>query len=84
MRTVRLDGSAGTEGPDPDAQYWTTADVARYLGVNLGTVSSYRGRHQMPEPHGRIGSTPVWKPETIIAWQAERPRSRRAQQGIDA
>jgi hypothetical protein len=28
--------------PDHDAEWWTTSDVAAYLGVRVGTVSSYR------------------------------------------
>lgn len=27
--------------PDPDAEWWTTSEVAEYLGVQVGTVSSY-------------------------------------------
>ncbi len=28
--------------PDPDTDWWTTTDVANYLGVAIATVSSYR------------------------------------------
>jgi hypothetical protein len=44
------DNGAVTVQPDPDAEWWTTSDVAAYLGVRVGTVSSYRLREQMPAP----------------------------------
>lgn len=31
---------------DPDADYWTMADIADYLGVQLRTVHTYRLRGQ--------------------------------------
>jgi hypothetical protein len=76
----RLDGAAGAEGPDPEAPWWTTTDVARFLGVSVGTVSSYRGRQQMPAPLGKIGSSHVWTPASIMSWQSGRPRSRKAKE----
>ncbi|MET8908224.1 divalent-cation tolerance protein CutA [Micromonospora sp. NPDC004551] len=60
--------------PDPDAEWWTTSDVAEYLGVQIGTVSSYRNRNQMPEPDQTLGRTHLWRPETIINWHEGRPR----------
>jgi len=64
--------------PDPGAPWWTTTDVARYLGVHIGTVSSYRQRHQMPAPIGKVGSSHIWHPRAIVAWADDRPRSKRA------
>ncbi|MFI7541099.1 divalent cation tolerance protein CutA [Actinoplanes sp. NPDC049599] len=65
--------------PDPDAEWWTTSDVAEYLGVVIGTVSSYRNRGQMPEPTKTIGRTHLWSPSTIIAWNEGRsPRQQAA------
>lgn len=81
MTPVRLDGAAGVEGPDPKAPWWTTTDVARYLGVSVATVSSYRGRRQMPAPLGKIGSSHVWTPASIMSWQDDRPKSRKAKEG---
>jgi len=49
--------------------WWTTADVADYLGVHPGTISSYRARDQMPKPDRRIGRSWVWAPATIKAWR---------------
>jgi hypothetical protein len=60
--------------PDPTAQWWTTSDVAAYLGLRIGTVSSYRKRGQMPEPDMTVGRTHVWKPARIIEWHEGRPR----------
>ncbi len=63
-------------GPDPTGNWWTSTDVARYLGVHLRTVSAYRGRQQMPAPDGRIGQSWFWAPERIIKWnEQERPRA---------
>jgi hypothetical protein len=59
--------------PDPDTDWWTTTDVADYLGVTVGTVSSYRARGQMPAPDRTIGRTHVWTPRRIIEWHDQRP-----------
>lgn len=59
-----------------DQQWWTTTDVAEYLGVQVGTVSSYRQRGQMPPPDQTIGRTHMWAPSTIIGWQATRGGSK--------
>ncbi|MEU9509335.1 hypothetical protein AB0D32_24000 [Micromonospora sp. NPDC048170] len=53
-----------TAQPDPEAEWWTTKDVAAYLGIEPGAVSTYRKRGQMPAPDRTIGSrTHLWKPE---------------------
>jgi predicted DNA-binding transcriptional regulator AlpA len=59
--------------PDPNTDWWTTTDVANYLGVAIATVSSYRARGQMPEPDRTIGRTHVWSPRRIIEWHDNRP-----------
>ena len=61
------------ERPDPEADWWTVADVAAHLGVSVNTVSSYRSRQQMPDPDRMIGRTPVWAPTRIIQWNGQRP-----------
>ncbi len=61
---------------DPALQWWTTTDVATFLGVRVGTVSSYRKRGQMPAPDQTYGRTHLWRPETIIDWHRSRPRAR--------
>lgn len=60
--------------PDSRAEWWTTSDVAAYLGLRVGTVSSYRKRGQMPEPDMTVGRTHVWKPARIVEWHKGRPR----------
>lgn len=59
--------------PDLDADWWTIRDVADYLGVAPGTVTSYLGRAQMPPPEQRYARTPLWRPDTIVRWHAQRP-----------
>ena len=53
----------------------TVAGVAARLGVQRRTVEAYRHHIQygFPEPDGRLGRTPWWKPATIDAWQKARP-----------
>jgi predicted DNA-binding transcriptional regulator AlpA len=63
-----------TTRPDPDAEWWTTKDVAAHLGLHLSTISAYRQRGQMPAPDLTLGGKHAWKPATIIEWQAGRPR----------
>jgi predicted DNA-binding transcriptional regulator AlpA len=68
-------GDAGkVDEPDPGAEWWTTSDVAAYLGLRRGTVSSYRKRGQMPAPDNTVGRTHMWKPARIITWHKSRPR----------
>jgi len=59
--------------PSTQETYWNTTQVADYLRVNMGTVSSYRGRNQMPEPDVTVaGHIHLWRPATIVAWQENR------------
>jgi hypothetical protein len=60
--------------PQPDAEWWTTSDVAAFLGVRVGTVSSYRQRGQMPPPDMTLGRTHLWRPKRIMDWNKTRPR----------
>ena len=60
--------------PLADADWWTTADVAAYRGVQVGTISAYRQRGQMPGPDGWIGGRPAWRPDTITTWKPGRAR----------
>lgn len=60
-------------GPDLNAEWWTTSDVAAYLGVRPATVSTYRMRDQMPAPDQKLGRTQLWRPNTIIEWNESRP-----------
>ena len=53
-----------------------TDGVAALLGVAEATVRAYLAREQMPEPIVRLGRTPVWSRDQIVAWQATRTRVR--------
>jgi len=64
---------AETLTPSPDADWWTTTEVAAYLGVRPATVSTYRMRGQMPAPDRKLGRTQLWRPRTIIEWRESRP-----------
>ena len=63
-----------TARPDPAAEWWTTSDVAGYLGVQVSTVSNYRKRAQMPAPDLTVGRTHMWRPARVIEWHDSRPR----------
>jgi len=69
-----------TPQPDPEADWWTTTDVARYLGIQLGTVSTYVTRSQMPQPDRLYGRTRVWDPARVIEWHNSRPRAGKGKQ----
>jgi predicted DNA-binding transcriptional regulator AlpA len=60
--------------PNVGAEWWTTSDVAEYLGVQVATVSNYRKRGQMPEPDETVGRTHMWRPRRVIEWHEARPR----------
>ena len=72
--TIGENGPVTTTTPDPRAEWWTTSDVAAYLGISVATVSSYRRRAQMPAPDQTIGRTHVWRPERVTTWHQARPR----------
>jgi hypothetical protein len=56
---------------DPNADYWTIADVAAYWHVRPQTIRAYRsrGRGELPPADRSFGDSPVWKPATIIGFQ---------------
>ncbi|UXY28553.1 helix-turn-helix transcriptional regulator [Streptomyces sp. HUAS TT20] len=56
---------------DPNADYWTIAEVAEHWGVNEQTIRAYRsrGRGELPAPDKTFGRSPVWRPATIIRFQ---------------
>lgn len=63
--------------PDPEADYWTTADIAAYWGVKEKTVQTYLARRgekeEVPVPDTYFGRKAAWKPETIRTFQRKRP-----------
>lgn len=59
---------------DPRKEWWTIADFAAYWGVKPRTIHVYRtipGR--TPPEDDRFGSTPVWRPDTIIEFKRPGP-----------
>jgi predicted DNA-binding transcriptional regulator AlpA len=70
---LQSDGVPQAE-PELPEDWWTTEDVATYLGVSSSTVRAYLARNQMPEPDRRIGRMQLWRPKTIQHWHEKRPR----------
>ncbi len=70
-RTTR--STVGGVPADPNAEWWTIADVAEFLGVRDTTVSTYYLRGQMPQPDNRFARSPVWRPSTVVEWNRQRP-----------
>jgi predicted DNA-binding transcriptional regulator AlpA len=58
----------------PLGEYWTTREVAKFLGIAESTVRAYATRGKMPEPDAYVGATKVWRQQTIKEWAARRPR----------
>lgn len=52
--------------------YLTVADVAERLKVKPATVRRYLHKKDLPEPDTRAGQSPLWREETILAWEKER------------
>jgi predicted DNA-binding transcriptional regulator AlpA len=53
---------------DPDADYWTIADVADQWGVSEATIRTYRSRNrgELPPEDKIFGRSPAWRPATIL------------------
>jgi transposase len=54
-----------------------SSDVAKILGVGASTLSNWRARgraeNNLPDPdYVTTGGAPLWDPETVEAWIAER------------
>lgn len=54
-------------------RYLSTGEVAERVGVKPDTIHAYVTRGQMPAPDAVIGRLKGWLPETIDAWNANRP-----------
>jgi predicted DNA-binding transcriptional regulator AlpA len=57
--------------------WWTTKEVAQFLGIEEVTVRAYVTRHKMPQPDAYVGSTKLWQQQTIKEWARNRPRKPR-------
>jgi DNA-binding transcriptional regulator YiaG len=51
-----------------------TAELAAHLGISRELTSQWFRRAKLPEPDQRLAMGPVWRVETILAWE----RARRA------
>lgn len=56
---------------------WTMPEIARELGLRVGTLHGYRSRRQMPDPTGMVGRTPYWSDRTIGPWIAQQKQRRK-------
>ncbi|WP_067565758.1 helix-turn-helix transcriptional regulator [Nocardia acidivorans] len=60
---------------DPDT-WWTAQQCADYIDVKLRTWHAYVNRptatNPAPKPIKKIGSTPVWDSDEVIAWNGLR------------
>jgi predicted DNA-binding transcriptional regulator AlpA len=61
----------------PLGEYWTTREVAKFLGIAESTVRACAARHKMPDPDAYVGATKLWRQKTIKEWAASRPRKGR-------
>ncbi|MCI1935681.1 MAG: hypothetical protein LKJ44_04215 [Bifidobacteriaceae bacterium] len=50
-------------------RFLSVTEIAARLGITTNGVLNLR----LPEPDALIGRTRGWKPETIDAWNAQRP-----------
>jgi len=64
----------GCECTRSQAEWWTTTDVAEYIGVKISTVSNYRRRAQMPEPDTTIRSISGDPTELLSGTARDRPQ----------
>ncbi|PPK90836.1 helix-turn-helix protein [Kineococcus xinjiangensis] len=62
-------------GRDLPEDWWSTEDVAGYLGISTSTVRAYLARRQMPEPTRKIGRMALWRPDDVRDWAGQRPRA---------
>ena len=55
------------------AEYLTTEQVARRLGIAPATWRGYVHRGKAPKPDRKLGPLNLWRPSTIDAWVHVRP-----------
>jgi predicted DNA-binding transcriptional regulator AlpA len=57
-----------------EPRYLTQAEVAARVGLAKDTIRRYRQTGGFPPPDQVIGRMPGWLPETVDAWNDNRPR----------
>jgi hypothetical protein len=50
----------------------TIDGVAKMVHLRPDTIRHYNSMGKMPPPDFQVGRTPVWRPSTILAWDATR------------
>jgi len=68
-------------GKTAGMDYLDTDAVADLLGLKVETVRMHHYRRTMPAPDATFGRSPVWKRETIAAWDATRRKNESARKG---
>lgn len=43
-------------------------EIADSLGVSRRTIERERAAGRFPKPDVQLGRTPLWTPETLVAW----------------
>ncbi|WP_435110204.1 GIY-YIG nuclease family protein [Nocardiopsis synnemataformans] len=67
--------SAEAESDQPESKipgFFTVEEVAVRMKVKITTVHRELHRKRLPEPDARVVRSPVWKVETILAWEKDR------------
>ncbi len=54
-------------------RYLSLREFAARVGLEYGTLQSYRQKKLLPEPDALTGRVQGWLPETVDHWQANRP-----------
>lgn len=52
-------------------EFWTTQDIAKYLGVSQRTVWQYKSNKKLPRPFGFFENKPLWAKRHIKEWFEE-------------
>ncbi|MFZ3475344.1 hypothetical protein ACODT3_42430 [Streptomyces sp. 4.24] len=52
---------------------WNYKKIAEETGLSVDTLRFYNSVGNMPSPDEASGSSPLWLPETITNWMANRP-----------
>lgn len=60
--------------PSQPDQLLSVRGLAEHIGVTEGTARNYRAAGRLPDPDFIVDNKPLWRPATIDAWAATRPR----------
>ena len=54
-------------------EWWGVAEAASHCGVKDPTWRAYVSRGVAPPPDLRVSGTPIWRPDRVRDWHANRP-----------